>query len=62
MEKFGQPMDIIHAPVPFYKEQIQTTVDNFFNLMSCDEYMLGGIGLYTTTHLYVMMVQESRVK
>ena len=61
-EKFGQPMDIIHAPVPFYKEQIQTTVDNFLIGCLVMKYMLGGIGLYTTTHLYVMMVQESRAK
>jgi dimethylamine monooxygenase subunit A len=36
-EKFGLPMDIIHAPVPFYKEQIQDTVDTFFNAMPYDE-------------------------
>jgi hypothetical protein len=36
-EKFGQPMDIIHAPVPFYKEQLQNPVDNFFNQMSPED-------------------------
>ena len=36
-EKFGQPMDIIHAPVPLYKEQLQNPVDNFFNQMPRDE-------------------------
>jgi len=36
-EKFGQPMDIIHAPVPFYREQLQNPVDNFFNQMPSDE-------------------------
>ena len=36
-KKFGLPMDIIHAPVPFYKEQIQTAVNNFFNQMPRDE-------------------------
>ena len=36
-KKFGLPMDIIHAPVPFYREQLQTTVDNFFNQMPYDE-------------------------
>ena len=33
-EKFEQPMEIIHAPVPFYKEQLQESVNNFFNNMS----------------------------
>ncbi len=36
-EKFGQPMEIIHAPVPFYKEQLQESVNNFFNNMSGNE-------------------------
>ena len=36
-KKFGLPMDIIHAPVPFYKEQLETTVDNFFSQMPCDQ-------------------------
>ena len=36
-EKFGQSMNIIHAPVPFYKKQIQATVNNFFNRMPCNE-------------------------
>ena len=51
-EKFGQPMDIIHAPVPFYKEQIQTTVDNFFNQMPCDEiYARRNWSLYDNSSL-----------
>jgi hypothetical protein len=33
-EKFEQPMEIIHAPVPFYKDQLQESVNNFFNNMS----------------------------
>ena len=36
-QKFGMPMDIIHAPVPFYKKQLQATVSNFFNKMPCNE-------------------------
>jgi len=36
-KKFGLPIDIIHAPVPFYKEQLQATVGNFFNQMPYDE-------------------------
>jgi hypothetical protein len=36
-EKFGQPMDIIHAPVPFYKEQLQSKVNNFFDQMPNNE-------------------------
>jgi hypothetical protein len=31
--KYGLSMDIIHAPVPFYKEQLQVTVDKFFDQM-----------------------------
>ena len=51
-EKFGQPMDIIHAPVPFYKEQIQTTVNNFFNQMPCDEiYARRNWSLYDNSSL-----------
>ena len=36
-EKFGQPMEIIHAPVPLYKEQIQKPVDSFFKNMPVGE-------------------------
>jgi len=36
-KKLGLPMDIIHAPVPFYKEQLQTAVDNFLNQMPDDQ-------------------------
>jgi len=36
-EKFGQPMDMIHAPVPFYKDQLQSPVDKFFNQMPRNE-------------------------
>ena len=51
-EKFGRPMDIIHAPVPFYKEQIQTTVNNFFNQMPCDEiYARRNWSLYDNSSL-----------
>ena len=51
-EKFGQPMDIIHAPVPFYKEQVQTSVDNFFNVMPCGEiYSRRNWSLYDNSSL-----------
>ena len=51
-EKFGRPMDIIHAPVPFYKEQIQTTVNNFFDQMPCDEmYARRNWSLYDNSSL-----------
>ncbi len=36
-EKFGKTMDSIHAPVPLYKEQIQSQTNNFFNSMPRDE-------------------------
>ncbi len=36
-EKFGKTMDGIHAPVPFYKEQIQTPTNNFFDQMPAGE-------------------------
>ncbi|MBT5026984.1 MAG: DUF3445 domain-containing protein, partial [Nitrospina sp.] len=36
-EKFRQTMDIIHAPVPFYKEQLQTPTNNFFDQMPVNE-------------------------
>jgi dimethylamine monooxygenase subunit A len=51
-DKFGLPMDMIHAPVPFYKEQIQHTVDNFFNAMPCDEiYARRNWSLYDNSFL-----------
>ena len=51
-EKFNQPMDIIHAPVPFYKEQIQTAVNNFFNQMPRDEiYSRRNWSLYDNSFL-----------
>ena len=36
-EKFGQTMDIIHAPVPFYKEQLQAPTNGFFDQMPVNE-------------------------
>lgn len=36
-EKFGRTMDDIHAPVPFYKEQLQAPTNNFFDQMPVDE-------------------------
>jgi hypothetical protein len=36
-EKFGQTMDLIHAPVPFYKEQIQAPTNGFFDQMPVNE-------------------------
>ncbi|MGK0178679.1 MAG: hypothetical protein ACI8PD_000467 [Nitrospinales bacterium] len=36
-EKFGQTMDLIHAPVPFYKEQLQTSTNGFFDQMPINE-------------------------
>ena len=36
-EKFGQTMDIIHAPVPFYKEQLQGPTNGFFDQMPVNE-------------------------
>jgi len=51
-KKYGQPMNIIHAPVPFYKEQLQTTVDNFFNQMPYDEiYARRNWSLYDNSSL-----------
>ncbi len=32
-EKIGKPMDAIHLPVPFYKDQIQEAVNRFFDKM-----------------------------
>jgi dimethylamine monooxygenase subunit A len=51
-EKFGLPMNIIHAPVPFYKEQIQTSVNNFFDLMTCNDiYSRRNWSLYDNSYL-----------
>ena len=51
-DKFGLPMDMIHAPVPFYKEQIQHTVNNFFNVMPYDEiYARRNWSLYDNSFL-----------
>ena len=51
-KKFGLPMDIIHAPVPFYKEQLQITVNNFFNQMPYDEiYARRNWSLYENSFL-----------
>ena len=51
-KKFGLPMDIIHAPVPFYKEQLQTTVGNFFDQMPYDEiYARRNWSLYDNSSL-----------
>jgi hypothetical protein len=36
-EKFGQTMDLIHAPVPSYKEQLQAPTNSFFNQMPVNE-------------------------
>ncbi len=51
-DKFGLPMDLIHAPVPFYKDQIQHSVNNFFNVMPCDEiYARRNWSLYDNSFL-----------
>jgi len=36
-DKFRKTMDAIHAPVPFYKDQIKSPTNNFFNQMTCGE-------------------------
>jgi len=36
-EKFGRTLDDIHAPVPFYKEQLQTPTNKFFDQMPVNE-------------------------
>ena len=36
-EKFGQTMDLIHAPVPFYREQVQASTNGFFDQMPVNE-------------------------
>lgn len=36
-EKFRQTMDVIHSPVPFYKEQLKTPTNNFFDSMPTNE-------------------------
>ena len=35
--KFRKTMDDIHAPVPFYKDQLKTPTNNFFNQMPYDD-------------------------
>lgn len=36
-DKFRKTMDAIHAPVPFYKDELKTPTNNFFDKMPCDE-------------------------
>tara|TARA_B100000686_G_C16681757_1_gene912354 strand:- start:175 stop:1056 length:882 start_codon:yes stop_codon:yes gene_type:complete len=36
-EKIGKSMDMIHTPVPLYKEQIQKFVNHFFDNMPADQ-------------------------
>ena len=36
-DKFRKTMDAIHAPVPFYKDQIKNPTNNFFDQMPCDQ-------------------------
>jgi dimethylamine monooxygenase subunit A len=36
-EKFGKTMDVIHSPVPFYKEQLQVSTNDFFDRMPINE-------------------------
>ena len=36
-EKFRKTMDDIHAPVPFYKDELKTPTNNFFDKMPYDE-------------------------
>ena len=36
-EKFRRTMDVIHAPVPFYKEQLQAPTNGFFDQMPVNE-------------------------
>lgn len=36
-EKFRQTMDVIHAPVPFYREQLQAPTNGFFDQMPVNE-------------------------
>jgi dimethylamine monooxygenase subunit A len=34
--KFRKTMDAIHAPVPFYKDELKVPTNNFFDQMPCD--------------------------
>jgi dimethylamine monooxygenase subunit A len=36
-DKFRKTMDAIHAPVPFYKDKLKTTTNNFFDQMPFDD-------------------------
>jgi dimethylamine monooxygenase subunit A len=36
-EKFRKIMDAIHAPVPFYKDELETPTNNFFDKMPYDD-------------------------
>ena len=36
-DKFRKTMDAIHAPVPFYKDELKTPTNNFFDKMPYDE-------------------------
>jgi dimethylamine monooxygenase subunit A len=36
-DKFRKTMDFIHAPVPFYKDQLKTPTNNFFGQMPCED-------------------------
>jgi dimethylamine monooxygenase subunit A len=36
-DKFRKTMDDIHAPVPFYKDQLEAPTNNFFDQMPCDD-------------------------
>ena len=36
-EKFSKTMDAIHAPVPFYNDQLKNPTNKFFDQMPCDE-------------------------
>ena len=36
-DKFRKTMDAIHAPVPFYKDELKTPTNKFFDKMPCDE-------------------------
>ena len=36
-DKFRKTMDAIHAPVPFYKDVLETPTNNFFDKMPYDD-------------------------
>tara|TARA_B100000686_G_scaffold351762_1_gene451443 strand:+ start:3023 stop:3961 length:939 start_codon:yes stop_codon:yes gene_type:complete len=51
-EKFGKSMDMIHIPVPLYKEQIQQFVNQFFNNMPINDiYERRNWSLYDSSKL-----------